>query len=342
MTRKLRILVPMHEDLVPPDSIEGLSDEQMAPWKTEYDIVVTLKDIGHQVQPLGVSSDLGVVGQAIEQFKPHIAFNLLEEFHGVGLYDQHVVSYLELVRLPYTGCNPRGLTLAHDKALTKMILNYHRIRVPAFGVFPIDKAVRRPKRLQFPLLVKSLTEEGSVGIAQASIVHDDQHLAERVEFVHRQLQTHAIAEQYIEGRELYVGVIGNDRLQTFPIWELSFTKLRDDAPRIATGKVKWDLAYRKKVGATTRAAHDLPPGLETKIPHLCKRIYRTLGLSGYARIDLRLTPDGRVYLLEANPNPELAYGEDFAESAETTGVSYEQLLHRILHLGLTYRPRGLA
>lgn len=340
--RKMRIMVPMHEDLVPPETIEGLSDEQMAPWKTEYDVVATLKDMGHDVHPLGLSSDLQVIRRAIDEFRPHIAFNLLEEFHGIGLYDQHVVSYLELAELPYTGCNPRGLTLAHDKALTKMILGYHRIRVPAFAVFHIDQKVRRPRRLEFPLLVKSLTEEGSVGISQASIVHDEKQLVERVQFVHGQLNTHAIAEQYIEGRELYVGVLGNERLQTFAIWELQFTKLRDDAPRIATGKVKWDLAYRKRVGANTTAATHLPDGFEEKISRLCKRIYRHLGLSGYARMDLRLTADGRVYLLEANPNPELAYGEDFSESAEKAGVSYEQLLQRILNLGWSYHPRGMT
>ena len=342
MSKLQRIIVLVHEDLVPPDSIEGVSDEQMTPWKTEYDVIATLKDLGHDVYPLGLSSDLGMIRNAISEFHPHIAFNLLEEFHGLGLYDQHVVSYLELMRLPYTGCNPRGLTLAHDKALTKMVLNYHRIRVPAFVVFPIGKSIRRPKRLAFPLLVKSLTEEGSVGISQASVVHSDEHLVERVGMVHRQLDTDAIAEQYIEGRELYVGVMGNERLQTFPIWELVFTKLRDEAPRIATGKVKWDTAYRKQVGAETHVANDLPSGLEKKIPHLCKRIYRALSLSGYARLDLRLTPDGQVFLLEANPNPELAYGEDFSESAEAASVDYEALLQRILNLGLNYRNRGPA
>src|SRR5690606_15796431 len=161
----------------------------------------------------------------------------------------------------YTGCNPRGLMLAHDKALTKMVLRYHRIRVPNFAVLPLGRKVRRPSKLQFPLLVKSLTEEGSVGIAQASIVHDDEKLAERVDFVHRHLGTHAIAEEYIDGRELYVGVLGNQRLQTLPIWELHFPKLREDAPRIATGKVKWDYKYQKKIGIRSSRARNLPEGL---------------------------------------------------------------------------------
>ncbi|MEX0652941.1 MAG: ATP-grasp domain-containing protein [Phycisphaeraceae bacterium] len=332
----------MHEDLVPPTSIEGLSDAQVAPFKTEFDVCATLREMGHEVQALGVSSDLGVIREAKERWRPDVAFNLLEEFDGVGVYDAHVVSYLELLRLPYTGCNPRGLMLAHDKALTKMVLRYHRINVPRFAVFPLERKVRRPKKLSFPLLVKSLTEEGSVGISQASIVYDDAKLAERVAFVHRTCETDAIAEQYIDGRELYVGVLGNERLLTLPIWELQFTKLRDAAPRIATGRIKWDYKYQEKIGIETREPTDLSPAQMREIPRICKRIYRALSLSGYSRMDLRLAEDGQVYLIEANPNPQLAYGEDFAESAEAAGIDYDALLQKILNLGMRYRLRGQA
>jgi len=183
--KKLRIIVLVHEDLVPPDSLNGLSDKEKLEIKTEFDVSSTLKKMGHDVYPIGLYNELNVIGNALLEHKPHIAFNLLEEFHGYPLYDQHVVSYLELMKQPYTGCNPRGMTLAHDKALTKMILSYHRILVPNFAVFPMNRKVRRPKRLTFPLLVKSISEEGSVGIAQASIVHDDEKLAQRVEFIIR-------------------------------------------------------------------------------------------------------------------------------------------------------------
>ncbi len=332
-----RVLVLMHEDLVPPENIEGLSDEEIADWKTEYDVVTGLSNLGHEVRPLGVSSDLGVIREAIVRWKPHIAFNLLEEFHGVAVYDQHVASYLELIQKPYTGCNPRGLLLAHDKTLSKKLLTYHRIAVPDFAVFVMRKKVKRPRRLKFPLLVKSATEEASLGISQASIVYNDEKLVDRVAFVHDQLSTDALVEEYIEGRELYVGVLGNTRLETFPIWEMLFTKMPDDVAHIATAKVKWDHKYQAKHGIITQAAKDLPGGLPTQLPRLCKRIYRILGLSGYARMDFRLSADGKVYCLEANPNPNLAYGEDFSESAERVGLSYEQLLQRILNLGFRYR-----
>ncbi len=323
---------------MPPETLKGYSDQEILEFKTEYDVLAALEALGHEVKPLGVATDLAVLDNALDDFRPHITFNLLEEFHGVAVYDYYVVSYLELKRRRYTGCSPRGLMLAHDKALSKQILMYHRVPVPRCAVFPIGKKVKRSSRLDFPLIVKSLVEDGSVGISQASIVTSDDKLKERVEFIHRQVGTDAIAEQYIDGRELYVGVIGNQRLQTLPIWELSMPKLPDDAPRIATSKIKWDPKYQEQVGVTTGPAKDLDGPIAERIRNLCKRAYRVLGLTGYARMDLRLTDDGRPYLIEANPNPQLSYGEDFAESAHAAGIEYEPLLDRIIKLGLRYRP----
>ncbi len=335
--KPLRIIVLMHEDLVPPDSLEGKTDKEIASWKTEFDVFHTLKHLGHEVHCVGVRSNLDVIHQAIETHKPHIAFNVLEEFHGVSVYDQAVVSFLELLKQPYTGCNPRGLMLAHDKALSKKILAYHRIPTPRFYVFPIGRKMSRRKQYEYPLLVKSLTEEASAGISHASIVTSEEKLAERVEFIHRTLGTDAIAEQYIEGRELYVGIMGNQQLKNFPIWELTFENLPEDSPNIATAKVKWDEAYQRKVGIKTGLVHDLDPATVTRINKLCRRAYRQLNLTGYARMDLRLSPDGTPYLIEANPNPNLSYGEDFAESAHFAGIEYEELIQRILNLGLRYR-----
>ncbi len=342
MRKKLRILALMHADLVPPDSIEGMSDEDVQPFKTEFDVVATLRELGHEVMPLGVRSDLVVIRQAIDDWKPDLAFNLLEEFDGVATYDQNVVSYLELLGMPYTGCSPRGLMLARDKALSKQILTYHRIRVPEYAVFKRGRKVRRPARLDFPLFVKSLVEEASLGISQASIVEDDAKLAERVAFIHDRIGTDALVEQYIAGRELYTGVLGNQRLQVFPIWELLFTKAPEEMPRIATRKVKWDYDYQQKYGIASGEAENLPDGVAERIVRMSKRIYRVLDISGYARIDMRLSREGELFVLEANPNPQLAYGEDFAESAEKAGLDYAELLQRIVNLGLRRggRPRA--
>ena len=332
----------MHADLVPPEDAERRPAEERAaaPWRTEHDVVSTLTRLGHSVTPLGVRSDLGVIGAALQEVRPHIAFNLLEEFDGRAIWDHNVVSYLEMMRTPYTGCNPRGLMLSRDKALSKQILAYHRVPVPDFAVYPFGRPARRaPRRLRYPLFVKSLVEEASLGIAQASIVEDDARLAERVAFIHDRIGTDALVEQYIEGRELYVGVLGNRRLMVLPVWELLFTRMPDDVPRIATRKVKWDPAYQKKRGIVSRAADDLPPGAAEGIARLARRIYRLLGLTGCARIDLRLDAAGRIWVLEANPNPQLARGEDFADSAVVAGIAYEELLQRLLTLGLR---RGAA
>lgn len=340
--RRLRVLVLMDKALVPPDETADLSEGKIAPFKTELDVCTTLKTSGHDVMKLGVQDDLSVIRDAIDQFKPHVAFNLLEGFDDFHVFDQHVVSYLELSGQAYTGCNPRGMTLARDKALTKKIMAYHRIHVPAFAVFPRRRAASRPKKLPFPLVVKSVNVEGSVGIAQSSIVHDDEHLKERVKYIHEALGTYAIAEEYIEGRELYVGVMGNLRLTTLPVWELLFEKAPDDMPVLATEKAKWDRNYQRRWGITTRQAVDLPAGHDKLIPHLSKRIYRILGLTGYARLDFRMTSDGHLYLLEANPNPQLADGEDFADSAAAAGIGYDRLLGEIVKLGMAYSPRILS
>jgi D-alanine-D-alanine ligase len=332
----------MDEALVPPASVGTMSARQIAPFKTEHDVLTGFRALGHDVRAVGLKTDLNTLGQAIRDFRPQICFNLVEDFDGIPSRDQHVVSYLELINQPYTGSNPRGLTLARDKALTKKILSYHGINVPRFAVFPRSRPVRRPQSLPFPLLVKSLTQEGSIGIAQASIIHNDHDLVERVEFLHDRHNTDVIAEQYIEGRELYVAVLGNRRLQTFPIWELDLTHMPDDAARIATAKVKWDENYRQRYGIVSRAARDLSDGAATRIGELCRKIYQALDLSGYARIDLRLTAEGEIYLLEANPNPQIARGEDFADSAAAGGLPYEALLQRILTLGLSYQPLGMA
>ena len=339
--RRLRVLVLMHEDLVPPDHLSG-QDATTAAWRTEYDVVSTLRKLGHDVKPIGVRSDLGVLRSAIEEWKPHIAFNLLEEFDGVAVYDQNVVSYLELLYVPYTGCSPRGLMLARDKVLSKKLFSFHRIPFPDFMVVPQGRAVKRPKSLAFPLIVKSVTEEASLGISQASIVQDDEKLKERVAFIHTSIGTGALIEQYIEGRELYVGVMGNGHAQVLPVWELILDKLPDDARRIATERVKWSRTYQDKYGIDSGEAKNLPKGKAAEIQNLAKRVYRSLGLSGYARIDVRMDEQGKVFVLEANPNPQIAHDEDFADSAQKAGYSYKDLLQELINIGLRWQPAKAA
>ena len=332
--RPRRILALMHPDHVPADSLDGQDPRDIARWRATFDVVTSLRRRGHDVRVLGVQEDLAPIREAVEEYRPHVVFNLLEEFHWNVLYDHNIVAYLELLRAPYTGCSPRGLVLSRDKAVCKQLLSFHRIRVPAFHVFPFGRRVRRPKRLAFPLFVKSLTEHASLGIAKASLVESDAELAERVAFIHRTVGTDAIAEQFIPGREVYVGVVGNDRLQSFTPWELRAERQDPDEPLIATAKVKHDIDYQERLGVVLGEAEGLPPEVAATIGRLSKRIYRILGLSGYARIDYRLDPAGRLYFLDANPNPDIGEGEELASSAKHDGWSYTKLLERLLALGM--------
>jgi D-alanine-D-alanine ligase len=335
--KKLRVLVLTHESLVPPDSLEGYTEQQINEWKTEYDVMAHLRKAGHEVRALGLYDNLADLRNEITTWKPEIAFNLLQEFQGIITYDQHIVAYLELMRQPYTGCNPRGMMLSRDKVLSKQLLAYHRIPTPNFAIFRRGRPYRLSRRLNFPLFVKSSTEDASLGIAQASIVADRAHLKERIDFIHEHTKTDALVEEYIAGRELYVGVCGNERLTTLPVWEMDFGTLSDVMAGIATRKVKWDLKYQKKHGIRTAKAEGLTEAAQESLGRLSKRIYRALHMSGYARMDFRMKPDGSVYALEANCNPNLADGEDFAESAAKGGISYEALLHRLISFGLSYQ-----
>jgi len=334
--KRRRVLVLVHETLVPPEDCSGYTEQQIDDWRTEYDVMSSLRAMGHEVRALGMGDNLADLRSAIADWKPDITFNLLEEFQGIVTHDQYVVAFLELMKMPYTGCNPRGMMISRDKVLSKQILTYHRIPTARYALLPRNRRYREPRRLAFPLFVKSATEDASLGIAQASIVYDAQKLRERVEFIHDQTRSDALVEEYIEGREIYVGVLGNERLTTFPLWELSFGTLPAATAGIATRKVKWDRKYQQKHGIDTGPARDLPAGTEQRVAQLVRRIYRALSMSGYARIDLRMKPDGSVYVLESNANPNLAQTEDFATSALSASVGYEDLLERIMKLGTGY------
>jgi len=336
--KKYRILLIVHEQLVPPDDLTGKTEDEIDEWRSEYNVMSTLINLGHDVRVLGIGDRLKELRETVRDWKPHVVFNLLDEFSGIVSYDHYIVAYLELMRQPYTGCNPRGMMLSRDKVLTKQVLAWHRIATPAFRLFPCHKRFQEPKRLRFPLFVKSATEDASLGISQASIVDDMQTLRERVQFIHDHVQTDALVEEYIEGHEIYVGVLGNSRLMTLPPWELDFGTLTDVQAGIATRKVKWDRRYQRKHGISTGVAKSLNAEQVKDIQKHAKRIYRALHMSGFARLDFRVRGDGRLFLLEANANPDLAYGEDFAESASSIGITYPALITKIVNLGLSYMP----
>ena len=332
--RKLNVLV-VFDSAGPPPADQDYSDAfKEEDWYTEAAVVETLREQGHEVGMLGIYDDVSLLIDAVRTRRPDIVFNLTEVFFGDPHMDKNIACVLELLRVPFTGCGPVGQMLCNNKALSKKVLNYHRIRTPRFEVFRIGRRVWLPKRLQLPLIVKPLTEEASRGIAQASYVEDEARLRDRIRFIHEHLKSDAIAEEYVEGRELYGSVLGVGRLRAFPLREMKFSAVPDEEPKLATYHAKWDEKYRKKWGIKSVFADDLPERQAQTILHVCKRAYRMLNLDGYARFDLRLTPDGLVYILEANANPELAMGDEFAESAEKAGLDYDKLIRTIVALGL--------
>lgn len=334
MRKKLKVLALF--DAISATTIDqDLSAElKTDDWKTEANVLAALHELGHAAEYLAIFDDLDLIQQKLQQFEPDIIFNLADQFKNNRAFDQNIVSFLAMRGVAFTGCGSTGLTLCKHKAISKKILSYHRVHTPEFVTIGRGKRIARPKRLKFPILVKPLKEESSLGISQASFVETDEQFKERVQFIHEKFDNDVIAEEYIEGRELYVSVMGNHRLDVFPIRELVFREVPPDEPKIATYKAKWDEEYRKRWGLENRDAEGLDPVVVTQIQKVCKRIYHLLTIDGYARLDLRLTRDNQVYFIEANPNPTLAADEDFAQSALKAGRTYPQLIEQIIRLGL--------
>lgn len=330
MSRSLNVTVMVDAGTIPPDDPEFTAESQTT---TEGHVAVALRELGHRVRILGVDEGLTEIVDDLTDHPPDIAFNLAEQFRNERRLDRNVPALLEMMDIRFTGTGPTGLMLCRDKGLCKQLLSLHKIRVPDFLVLKPGRCVRAPRRMQYPAIVKPLYEDASDGISMASLVKDEAELLERARFVHERWNQVAIAEQYVEGRELYVSVLGNERLTVFPPREIRFGRAGEGGPVIATSRVKWNEQYRQKWNIEYDFAELAEPVL-TKVARVCRKVYRLLQLRDYGRIDLRLTPDDRMFILEANPNPGIAYGEDYAESAERAGINYNRLIDRVLHLAL--------
>jgi D-alanine-D-alanine ligase len=336
--RKLRILLLVHDLLLPPPDAEELDWEETYPYQMELDVQVALRELGHEVEVLGVGSELDVIRQRADAFRPHLAFNILTDFHDITSYESHIVSYFELLKLPYTGCNPRGILLGNDKALCKQIMIWHGIPCPKFATFfPGTDKPRLPQGLEYPVIVKSAIEHGSTGLSQASVVKNDRQLEKRVAFMFGKVGGDVIAEQYIEGRELTCSIVGNgNRLTVLPVWEVWFTKLAKGKHAICDEKLKWDVDYAQSIGIKTGPARWFDEQKERAVQKIARDAYKALGLSGYGRVDMRMDHDGNVYVIEANVNPDISAIEDFAEAAEKQGMSYNELVQLIVRAGVNY------
>jgi D-alanine-D-alanine ligase len=338
--KRLKVLV-LFDGVRPTKIDEDLSKEMKTEdWKTEANVMAALGELGHTAEHLAIFDDVDLVRQKVEGFEPDVLFNLVEQFKNNPGFDQNIVSLLEMQGIPFTGCGATGLTLCKHKGISKKILGHHGIPTPNFVVIPRGQRIGGPRKLRFPILVKPVKEEASYGISRASFVQNEEQFRERIAFIHEKHNADAITEEYIDGRELYVSLMGNARLTVFPIRELVFREVPPNEPKIATYKAKWDEEYRKRWGLDGRFAEDLEPTLVAEIGQTCKDIYRLLTIDGYARIDLRLTADNKIYFIEANPNPHLAADEDFAQSAAKAGLKYPQLIQAIIRLGMSPSRSG--
>jgi D-alanine-D-alanine ligase len=331
MRRSLKVLALL--DLVEPPSSADLAKElETEDWITEAHVLDALSSLGHEYSIFGLYDDVRPLIDTITRDKPDVVFNLIEQFDGKRWLDKSVAGILDLLNVPYTGAGTLGLGIARDKALAKKILTYHHVRTPRFAVFHRGKTIKPPKNLVYPLFVKPAREDASEGVTLSSFVKREKQLVERIHFIHESMDCDVIVEEYIDGTEIYCSILGNDRLRVFPLRRLYFE--RSQAPRFMTFRLKWDSKYQEKWGLMSGFMPDLDADIVREIGRISKRAYRALQLQDYARIDLRLSTEGKPYVIEANPNPYLAWGEDYAESALEGGIDYEELIDRILRLAL--------
>lgn len=303
-------------------------------WSTEGHVLKALRAAGHEVFLGPVHRDVREIIEVVDRTKPDVVWNACEIFQERRHFEAHVAAVLELLRVPFTGCSFESLTLCKDKALSNKVLRHYRVPVPQFAMSTLRRPLKKLSPGLLPAFVKPLAAEGSEGISKDSLADTEEKALDRVRFLHESLRTDVIVERFIDGREIYVGMLGNERIRVFPPRELRFANVPEGEPTYATYHTKWNPEYRERWGIENAFAEDLDDATLRSIARICRRAYRALRMTGYGRIDLRLSEGGRIFLMEANPNPAITRGEDFAEAAAKAGIGYDELIARILRLAL--------
>jgi D-alanine-D-alanine ligase len=301
----------------------------------EANVTASLARLGHEVVTMAVFDNIPAVVEKIRSFAPDVVFNQCESFYDDRAFEPNIPALLDLMKIRYTGSGPDGLLLCKDKALAKVVLSHHHIRVPRFVVSHLKSPLRRLQHFGYPAFVKPVGQESSDGIARASFVRDEKEAIERLRFLHQKFNGDAMIEEYIEGRELYVSVLGNRRCIVFPPREIFFEKVPDEEPKFATSRAKWNDAYRKKWGITNGPAAELSEPVQKDLRKLLRNVYTWLRIRGFGRIDIRLSSRNELFVIEANPNPSLAAEDDFAQSANVEGMTYDALIVEILSAALS-------
>lgn len=317
----------------PGANIEAQSGKKKKKRKTDIEAITdALSSLGHEPSTLAVDGRPETLTN-IRRNDAELFFNLVESYAGDDTMEMHFAAFLDLIGKRYTGAGPHGSFLAMDKSIAKIIMRHHGLHTPYAAVLNKGR-VEYAQDIHFPVIVKPASEDASKGIDATSVVRSVKELLEKIAYVHEEFDSPVLLEEYIEGREIYAAVLGNDRPEALPLVELDLSKLPDGMPRIAGYEVKFDVtteAYRKTKSAPAR---DIDEDTTANIRQTAVAAYRALKLRDYGRIDMRLTDEGKVYVLEANPNPWLDPAAEFAMAAKESGRNYTELIGEIVELAM--------
>jgi D-alanine-D-alanine ligase len=296
----------------------------------EHDVLKALEKLGHRVSLFPVFDNLPKIVEHLSKNAYDLVFTMFETYDNERHLAHHLTALFEVMGIPYTGASPETLALCQDKGLTKKVLSFHGIDVPKFQVIKRRDNMTALDTMRYPAIIKPLGMDASEGITETSIVKNAKEARTRLAKLRKDYKTDAIVEEYIEGRELYVGILAGKKTSVFPPQELHFRKAPQRIPRILTYKAKWNETYRKKYGIDSGKAGKLSKKTQNDIVTLAKGVVEALGISGHARLDLRLSSEGRLVFIEANPNPAIKRNDDFPQGAKRAGLSYVDLIDSIV------------
>lgn len=301
------------------------------------EIFEALEKLGHEPSYLVLDGEDKTL-LSLAKHETDLYFNLIESYAGDDTLEMHVAAFLDLLGKPYTGAGPQGLYLAQDKGIAKKLFQFYGIRTPYFATCYQGK-LDHSQDISFPLIVKPVSEDGSLGIDQGSVVNSIKDLMERIHYVQEEFHSPALIEEYIEGREIYAGIIGNQNPEVLPLIELDFSRLPEGMPKVAGMEVKWEKDSEAYKSTKSAPVEDLKEETHELLCATALNAYRILKLRDYGRIDMRLTEKGEVYLIEANPNPWLSSGSEFFMAAKKSGRSYSDMIEEIIQSARTDRRK---
>jgi D-alanine-D-alanine ligase len=295
------------------------------------EVAAALNEAGHKASLIGIGADLRELLDALDEKSPDLVFNVCERFADSDEYEMHVTAVLEMLGQPFTGTGPAGMALRQDKAVTKKLLSFHEVRYPNFAVF--DRySIELAGKMHFPLIVKPLKGDASLGIDDSSLVTEYARLDERIHFIQTQLRVPALVEEYIEGREFYVSIVGNEPAEVLPVMELDFSKLPGGYPRIYGHEAKSVTTSPQYAAVNAVVATELAPETRARVTIAAREAAVALKMRDYARVDIRLTADGVPMVVEVNANPYLERTSAFALAALQAGLGYTSLINRIVEV----------